>query len=424
MRKSKFTDTQIMDAVKRVEAGFGVPDICREMGISTATLYKWRAKYGGMDVSMISHMKELEEENRRLKKMYLGRSVKPSVSNFGNKFEVLDPFISQNLLEDSISIEVPERLGSSWHEWFGRLQGYAKKYGTANVASDYISGNGFKIGSWVQQQRQNQSNLTTDKRNLLESLEGWTWNAHESNWLESYLMLKRFSIEHKNCNLPTGWIDPKSKFRLYSWMVKQRASKKNLQADQIQLLESLPEWTWDSRKSKWEIGFSTLQQYINLKGDSLVPASYVAANGYKLGSWVARQRRIKSELDTDQTNSLLNLPKWSWNTKLDESKNLLKPQIKSKIGWYHINSKILHIPSSIDFNFEKLNNEDVYLLFNPNHITFKIQSNLVIPIECNEIGLKLKCYKCEKMNKYDSTPISQKVCFKCQTSFNFLNKFL
>jgi transposase-like protein len=46
MRKSKFTDSQIMDAVKRVEAGFGVPDICREMGISTATFYKWRAKYG------------------------------------------------------------------------------------------------------------------------------------------------------------------------------------------------------------------------------------------------------------------------------------------------------------------------------------------------------------------------------------------
>ena len=56
MRKSKSTDSQIMDAVKRVEAGFGVPDICREMGISTATFYKWRAKYGGMDVSMISEL--------------------------------------------------------------------------------------------------------------------------------------------------------------------------------------------------------------------------------------------------------------------------------------------------------------------------------------------------------------------------------
>ena len=68
-----------MDAVKRVEAGFGVTDICREMGISTATFYKWRAKYGGMDVSMMSRMEELEEENRRLKKMYLEEKLKAEI---------------------------------------------------------------------------------------------------------------------------------------------------------------------------------------------------------------------------------------------------------------------------------------------------------------------------------------------------------
>lgn len=79
MRKSKFTDSQIMDAVKRVEAGFGVPDICREMGISTATFYKWRAKYGGMDVSIMSRLKELEDENRRLKKMYLEEKLKAEI---------------------------------------------------------------------------------------------------------------------------------------------------------------------------------------------------------------------------------------------------------------------------------------------------------------------------------------------------------
>ena len=57
MRKSKFTDIHIIVAVKRVEAGFAVPDMCRELGISTATFYKWRVKYGGMDVSMMSRMK-------------------------------------------------------------------------------------------------------------------------------------------------------------------------------------------------------------------------------------------------------------------------------------------------------------------------------------------------------------------------------
>ena len=69
MRKSKFTDSQIMDAVKRVEAGFAVPDICRELGVSTATFYKWRAKYGGMDVSEADEVKHLRDENARLKKL-------------------------------------------------------------------------------------------------------------------------------------------------------------------------------------------------------------------------------------------------------------------------------------------------------------------------------------------------------------------
>jgi putative transposase len=53
MKKSRCSDSQIMDTLKRVDVGLGVPDVCRELGIITATFYKWRAKYGGMDVSMM-----------------------------------------------------------------------------------------------------------------------------------------------------------------------------------------------------------------------------------------------------------------------------------------------------------------------------------------------------------------------------------
>ena len=60
MKKSRYSDSQVMETLKRVDAGIGVPDVCRELGISTATFYKWRAKYGGMDVSMMSRLKELE----------------------------------------------------------------------------------------------------------------------------------------------------------------------------------------------------------------------------------------------------------------------------------------------------------------------------------------------------------------------------
>jgi putative transposase len=79
MKRSKFTDSQIMEALKRVDAGLAVPEICRELVISTATFYKWRAKYGGMDTSMIARMKELEAENARLKKMYIEEKLKAEI---------------------------------------------------------------------------------------------------------------------------------------------------------------------------------------------------------------------------------------------------------------------------------------------------------------------------------------------------------
>ncbi len=70
MKKSRFTDSQIVAVLKQAEAGTPVPDLCRQHGISSATFYKWRSKFGGMDASMVSQLKELQDENRRLKKMY------------------------------------------------------------------------------------------------------------------------------------------------------------------------------------------------------------------------------------------------------------------------------------------------------------------------------------------------------------------
>jgi len=79
MKKSKYSDSQIMAILKQAEAGSPVPELCREHGMSSATFYKWRAKYGGMDASMMSRLKELEEENRRLKKMYAEERLKAEI---------------------------------------------------------------------------------------------------------------------------------------------------------------------------------------------------------------------------------------------------------------------------------------------------------------------------------------------------------
>jgi putative transposase len=73
--KKRFTESQIVAAIKKQEAGIPVKDICREVGISDATFYNWKAKYGGMEASDVKRMKELEAENAQLKSMYAETSM-------------------------------------------------------------------------------------------------------------------------------------------------------------------------------------------------------------------------------------------------------------------------------------------------------------------------------------------------------------
>lgn len=75
MKQKRFTETQIMQILKQAESGVPVAELCREHGMSSASFYKWRSKYGGMDASMISEMKAMAQENQRLKKMYAEMSL-------------------------------------------------------------------------------------------------------------------------------------------------------------------------------------------------------------------------------------------------------------------------------------------------------------------------------------------------------------
>jgi putative transposase len=75
MKKTRFTETQIVSILKKQESGQKVSDICREHGISDATFFNWKSKYGGMQVSDVRKMKEIEAENSRLKRMYAELSL-------------------------------------------------------------------------------------------------------------------------------------------------------------------------------------------------------------------------------------------------------------------------------------------------------------------------------------------------------------
>ena len=79
MKTSRYTEAQIIAILRQAEGGVPVSELCREHGMSNASFYKWRAKYGGMDASMISQMKAMEDENRRLKKMYAEERLKAEI---------------------------------------------------------------------------------------------------------------------------------------------------------------------------------------------------------------------------------------------------------------------------------------------------------------------------------------------------------
>lgn len=79
MKKSRFTETQIIAILKEAENGISVPEICRKHGLSSALFYRWKSKYGGLDVSSLSRIKELESENNRLKRLYADRCLEMDI---------------------------------------------------------------------------------------------------------------------------------------------------------------------------------------------------------------------------------------------------------------------------------------------------------------------------------------------------------
>jgi len=79
MRKSRYSDSQILAILKQADNGVPVPELCREHSMSSALFYRWRARYGGMDASMLRRLKELEAENQRLKKMYAEERLKAEI---------------------------------------------------------------------------------------------------------------------------------------------------------------------------------------------------------------------------------------------------------------------------------------------------------------------------------------------------------
>ena len=200
-------------------------------------------------------------------------------------------------------IEQLEGLGFVWdvlnHLWvqgFEELLAYKAEHGNVLVPRKYQTSGGFNLGIWVGKQRgaKAQGRLSPDQIEQLEGL-GFIWDVLNHLWVQGFEDLLAYKAEHGNVLVPSKY-QTSGGFKLGTWVRKQRGAKAQgrLSPDQIEQLEGLG-FIWDVLNHLWVQGFEDLLAYKAEHGNVLVPSKYQTSGGFKLGTWVRKQRGAKAQ---------------------------------------------------------------------------------------------------------------------------------
>jgi hypothetical protein len=201
-----------------------------------------------------------------------------------------------------------------WEDGYGHLKEFVEQHGHAKVGQGFEAPDGFGLGLWVNNLRaqRKQNKLSDEKVARLESLAGWAWDVLEAQWEDGYGHLKEFVEQHGHAKVENGFEAPDG-FRLRQWVAVQRTQKDKLSPERFTRLEVLPGWLWDIKGSQWDDGFVQLEAFAQKHGHSRVAHSYTTEDEYRLGHWVASQRRKKNKLSDEKTAKLESLAGWAWS---------------------------------------------------------------------------------------------------------------
>jgi hypothetical protein len=195
---------------------------------------------------------------------------------------------------------------------------YSKETGHSRVSKGYVTETGFPLGTWVNNKRKDfrDGKLPLDQVEVLEGINGWSWNPRREDWELGLMHLKEYEAVHGNCRVAKGH-KTASGFPLGSWVSKQKTKfgKGSLTSQDKEDLESIATWAWNNKETGWQTNFGLLVKFTQREGHSRVPSGHVE-EGMQLGRWVVRQRQSHQDGSLPQSRALAleSLKGWSWNT--------------------------------------------------------------------------------------------------------------
>ena len=139
-----------------------------------------------------------------------------------------------------------EATTASWNYCFSHLLGFIEREGNGRVPTGYTTPSGYKLASWVSNQRTNKDKLSPKRFARLDTLEEWTWNSFSAQWDEAFSHLLDFIEREGNGRVPTGYTTP-SGHKLGNWVGTQRKNKDKLSPERFAKLDNLQEFVWNVR---------------------------------------------------------------------------------------------------------------------------------------------------------------------------------
>jgi len=210
-----------------------------------------------------------------------------------------------------------EKVTAPWSFWYGMLMEYQKREGHCFVPARYTTADGYRLGPWVGQQRITKNKMALERKKLLEAVHSWSWDTLSDKWDEGFHYLAEYAIQKGHTKVPKGY-QTQNGYRVGGWVGYQRIWFENLSAERKAKLEALPGWSWNTLSDKWEEGFCRLKEFVEREGHSKVPGNVKLADGFTLGKWVLRQRRVKGGMAPERITRLEELSDWSWDVLSDK----------------------------------------------------------------------------------------------------------